>query len=128
MYCVFLVFNSSSFLFLILFSFSFISFLRFHSMFFSCLCFLCVFFVSAKSLNSKAGLEFKEIRLFPMFLFLKKWNLIFLQNPPFLIFYTRNFPNKNTEINFLNMFFLQHIIVGKVKILWIQRRPVRLRK
>ena len=72
MYCVFLVFNSSSFLFLILFSFSFISFLRFHSMFFSCLCFLCVFFVSAKSLNSKAGLEFKEIRLFPMFLFSKK--------------------------------------------------------
>ena len=72
MYCVFLVFNSSSFLFFnsvqffiyFLFAFSFYVFLLF--MFSVC------FFVSAKSLNSKAGLEFKEIRLFPMFLFSKK--------------------------------------------------------
>ena len=111
MYCVFLVFISSSLLVFFFNSvqFSLISFLCFHSKFFSCLCFLCLFFVSAKSWNSMAGLEFKEFWLFPMFFLINRLNSIFLQNPPFLIFYTRNFPNQNAEINFLNMFFLQNI-------------------
>ena len=78
----------------------------------------CVFFfVSAKSLNSKAGLEFKEIRLFPMFLFSKKMKFDLFAKSTVFDFLQRNFPNKNTEIFFLNVFFLQHIIVGKVKIL-----------